>query len=178
VQDDLFTLTLAPHAKDALYLAASLVGIDNAEDIVQESTIKAWRAWKQLRDPSSARSWYLRIVYTTCLTYLKSQIGTNQKCTISLQSLSIFVAASQEFEPGGSVHLDSVDLADALRTLSEAEQQIILLRYFSGFSSTEIGELLEIPSVTVRTKLRRALIDLHNILYPPCTDTNIGVING
>ena len=58
----------------------------------------------------------------------------------------------------------AMDLRQALEQLPEQLQLIVVLRYFADMDATEIGLVLQMPSATIRTRLRRALFSLRSTL--------------
>lgn len=65
---------------------------------------------------------------------------------------------------GANDHINALDLRQALLTLSADLRQVITLRFYIGMDSTEIGELLSEPPATIRSRLRRAVIQLRRAL--------------
>ncbi len=65
---------------------------------------------------------------------------------------------------GASDHINALDMRQALLALSADLRRIIALRFYIGMDSTEIGELLSEPPATVRTRLRRAIMQLRRAL--------------
>ena len=72
--------------------------------------------------------------------------------------------AADDVTLGANDHINALDLRQALLTLSADLRQLIALRFYIGMDSTEIGELLGEPPATVRTRLRRAIIQLRRAL--------------
>jgi RNA polymerase sigma-70 factor (ECF subfamily) len=65
-----------------------------------------------------------------------------------------------EFEDTGYTDSEiefSIPVREALNSLDEASREIVLLSVVGGFKSHEIGKMMDLPSATVRTKLRRTL---------------------
>ena len=167
---DFFAL-LSQHAHTLLRLAAALVGPDDAEDAVQEAVLRAWRAWSSLRDPTAASAWLLRITGNVCRDWRRGRLGGGQHVHLPLNSEvdergvnAIYgggePAASLSDEPGGSDHAAALDVRRAINSLSDDLRTAIILRYYVEMDATEIGAALNTPPATIRTRLRRALIQL------------------
>ncbi len=62
---------------------------------------------------------------------------------------------------------DSLDLRQALDALSEPDREIICLTAWEGLTSSEAGAVLDLPPATVRSRLRRARIQLRQLLHEP-----------
>ncbi|HKD76617.1 MAG TPA: RNA polymerase sigma factor [Ktedonobacterales bacterium] len=171
MDDEAFVAALSAVMSDALRMATALVGFSEADDIVQEATIRAWSGRATLRDRGSLRPWWLRIVYTTCLNWHKSRAGTQTRRTLSLDAGGITALMAGSADPGDSDHSAILDLHDAINRLDDATRPVIILRYFVGMDSATIGTILQIPAATVRTRLRKALASLRDtLLASPLSD--------
>jgi RNA polymerase sigma factor (sigma-70 family) len=171
VDDKAFVAALSAMMSDALRMATALVGFADADDIVQEATIRAWSGRASLRDQGALRPWWLRIVYTTCLNWHKSRAGAQKQRTLSLDAGGITALMAGSGDPGDSDHSTMIDLHDAINRLDDAIRPVIILRYFAGMDSATIGAILQIPAATVRTRLRKALASLRDsLLVSPLGD--------
>jgi DNA-directed RNA polymerase specialized sigma24 family protein len=56
-------------------VAAALVGLADAEDAAQEALMRAWQAWKTLRDVDAVRPWLLRITVNVCRQWRRGNFG-------------------------------------------------------------------------------------------------------
>jgi RNA polymerase sigma-70 factor (ECF subfamily) len=72
-----------------------------------------------------------------------------------------------ETDPGTSNHTGALDLRAAVNALPDDLRLVVILRYYAGLDATEVGELLSIPSGTVRSRLHRALPAMRERLLPP-----------
>lgn len=153
-----FNALVERHAHEMLAVAAAIVGRADGEDAAQEAVVRAWQAWPTLRDRDAFASWLLRITVNVCRDWLRGRFGTRLRLTEPLgeQEGGAFVALLAS-DPGGSDHAAALDLRQAIAQLPAELRLIVALRYYAGLDATEIGHALEIPSATVRTRLRRAL---------------------
>ena len=149
-----FELTMWPHMRAAYNLARWLVRNDkDAEDIVQESFLKAYQAQESFRG-SEAKTWMLSIVRNTALDFLRRNKSTR---TTTLD------------EPGYEPKDTSSDpermLVDqsrrkqvrhAIAQLEGDFREVIVLREIEGLSYKEIASALSIPMGTVMSRLSRA----------------------
>jgi RNA polymerase sigma-70 factor, ECF subfamily len=158
-----FAPLVTPHTATITRIAAALVGIADAEDAAQEALMRAWRAWPQLREADSTRAWLMQITVNVCRTWRARSLGLRQDTRDRLHN-----AVSLEDVPsvtlGATDHIDALDLRQALLTLSADMRQTIVLRFYLGMDSTEIGDLLRESPATVRSRLRRAVIQLRRTL--------------
>lgn len=164
-----FAPLVTPHTATITRIAAALVGMADAEDTAQEALMRAWRAWPTLREADSTRAWLIQITVNVCRTWLARRLGLRQGqgATDRLQS-----AVPLEDVPSAALgatdyitdHINALDLRQALLTLGADLRQVIVLRFYIGMDSTEIGELLGVSPATIRSRLRRAVIQLRRAL--------------
>lgn len=148
---------------DAIYrLALSVVRDPSlAEDIAQETLVKAWLALPSFRAESSLRSWVLRIAHNTAISTLR----TRRAVVIDPHDLP-----ERQTRPDRSVeaHVQSdavmAEFVEALETLDDLSRSIVVLRELEGLSYEEIADVLNVPMPTVKTRLLRARRRLSSVL--------------
>ena len=150
----IFELTMWPHMRAAYNLARWLVRNDHdAEDVVQESFLKAYKAQESFRG-SEAKTWMLSIVRNTAMDFLRRY---KSSVTTTLD------------EPGYEPQDDSPDPERVLLEQSRRDQvrqaishlepefrEALVLREIEGLSYKEIASILDIPMGTVMSRLSRA----------------------
>jgi RNA polymerase sigma-70 factor (ECF subfamily) len=150
-----FSHLVAPHIATLARVAAALVGMADAEDAAQEAMLRAWQHWPSLRDEDAVRAWLLRITVNVCHNWRAGHFGTTRRLNAPLDR-ELHDTARDQF--GGEPHnAEALDVRQAVATLPEDLRRVVALRFYAGMNSTEIGEALEMPAATVRTRLRRAL---------------------
>ena len=149
-----FELTLWPHMRAAYNLARWLVRNDqDAEDIMQESFLKAYKAQESIRG-GEAKTWMLSIVRNTAMDFRRRY-----------KSAMAVPLGEQGYEPED----DSPDpervlleqsrreqVRHAITNLAEEFREVIVLREIEGLSYKEIASVLNIPMGTVMSRLSRA----------------------
>lgn len=148
---------------DAIYRLALSVVRDKslAEDVAQETLVKAWLALPSFRGDSSLRGWVLRIAHNTAISTLR----TRRAVVIDPHDLP-----ERESRPERSVESkvqsDAVmsEFVEALETLDDLSRSIVVLRELEGLSYEEIAEVLNVPMPTVKTRLLRARRRLGSVL--------------
>jgi RNA polymerase sigma-70 factor (ECF subfamily) len=162
---------IVPHyASDMLRVAAALIGPAEAEDAVQEASMRAWQAWSSLRNVDAVRSWLLHITLNVCRQWRRGLKGRQQAHMQSLpddaDSEYHHLLALHETDPGTSNHTGALDLRAAVNALPIDLRIVVVLRYYAGLDATEIGEMLDIPAGTARSRLHRALLQMRARLLP------------
>lgn len=124
-----------------------------AEDVVQESLTRAWRAWPGLREERAIKSWLFTIVHRE---HLRSASSAPR-------------ARADENVPEPAFDPDparTMELEAALRELPEDSQNALLLQVLGGFSCAEIAGMLGASEGAVMTRLTRARQALRRRLGP------------
>ncbi len=156
--DELYKLT----SERAYFIALEFTkNNQDAEDILQESYIKALSKIKELDKPESFSSWLNQIVANKSKDFLKKK----KPMLFEAEENEVFEVLPDEdtsFSPEDN--LDQTELQktvmEVLDELSEEKRACVLMMYFEELSVGEIAETLEIPEGTVKTRLFSARKDL------------------
>ena len=119
-----------------------------AEDIVQESLLRAWRSRDTLKDPGAARAWLLTIVRREhARLYERKRLEL-----VSLDDALESQVPAKAADPEG----DLFTLRHAIMRLPIEYREPLLLQVLGGFSTEEIARELALSSTAVLTRLFRA----------------------
>lgn len=149
VSPDLAALVEAHHAVLYRYALRLTRSPADAEDLTQQTYLKAQTRIGQLRDPGAARSW-LMTVLRNCYLRQHRRGSSQREKNIDL-SLDCFPE-----DDATQSDIDREALTAALDELSEEFRMVLLLYYFEELSYREIAEQLDLPSGTVMSRLSRA----------------------
>ena len=130
--------------KPRLYRTALLyLGNESlAKDTVDEAEYRAFISLKKLRQPEFFETWLTRILINEC----KKALRRSKR------------EVAHEVVPETSAEdFDALPLKEAIQRLQPELKEIVILRYFSGFTVSETAQSLNIPQGTVATRQRRAL---------------------
>lgn len=153
-----FAAVYSFYANDLYRFALFFTGKSaDAEDCVQEAVLLAFRNIAKLNKPSSFKSWMFKILSNVCKTKLTNP--ADRLCTVSIHELH---ETKEDFAVEDSYL--SVELAEAMNSLSPDERQIVLLSVIGRYKSGEIAKMLDIPAGSVRSRLSRSLKKLRDIL--------------
>jgi len=122
-----------------------------ADDVVQESFIIAWRQLPALRYPGAVRPWLMRIARRQALAHIK-----RRPSDVPLSSLGTPVPIETQPEILAVRNEELRALLIALDRLPEDQRRCWLLREFAELSYTEIAGEMQLSPATVRGKLARA----------------------
>jgi RNA polymerase sigma-70 factor (ECF subfamily) len=137
-----------------------------AEDIAQESFLKAYSQLSSLKDPSRLAGWLSRITIQQCSNSLRKTLRSKKAlgCRITpVKELDYLPAMSAN--PGltkNQVHF----VRQTVKKLPEKFRTLIILRFVAGFSTVKIAEQLGKRPGTVRVRLHRAYKLLRKDLAP------------
>lgn len=122
----------------------------DAEDVVSETVIIAYENMKKLKKEESFRSWIFTILMNQCRKHFKQCENTEE--------------LKEEMEAERVTLEDNQDICQAFQTLENEERMILSCSILEGYSSEEIGNMLNMNPATVRSKKARALEKLRKIL--------------
>ena len=134
---------------------------EDAEDIVQESFVKAYLALKKFKGDSSFYTWLYRIVYNLAIDYkrkIQRRGGIASEYDESVMSGVKDGPHSQLESPDRSLERGEVaeQISAALSELTEQHRTIVLLREVDGLSYDEIAKIVGVKKGTVMSRLHYA----------------------
>lgn len=155
-----FRALVDDHADVVYRVAYSVVRDEHlAEDVVQETIIKAWQHLPTWRGEGSLRGWVLSIAHNTAVSYLRRLHDT------AVDPALLPERASVDDVERGAVARDDLDLLfSALGELDELSRSVVVMRDLEGLAYQDIADALGVPLATVKTRLLRARRELHRVV--------------
>lgn len=158
VDRDAFEALIGPLAEPAYRLALTILRQrEEAEDAVQEATIKAWRHIDQLRDGAAVRSWFLSIV-------------ANQARSVRRGRWFQVVKLAEPERTGGGPE-DAVaqhaDIRRAMALLKPDDRLALYLRYYLDLPLPEAATVLGISESAAKARIHRAAQRMRPVLDLP-----------
>jgi RNA polymerase sigma-70 factor (ECF subfamily) len=129
---------------------------DHAEDLAQQTFLKAWQALASFRGEASLTTWLHRIAYHEYTHWLRAR-----RETVPLD------AATHVASPTDAYALEALQLRHALAQLSPGHRDAFLLFHVQGLSIPEVATVLDIPAGTVKSRLYHARQRLRELLQEP-----------
>ena len=142
-----FDALIGPLVEPGFRLAASMLGDrEEAEDAVQEATIKAWRNLRQLKDGGVVRSWFLSIVANQCRSVRRGRWWSVVK-----------LAEPRRAAPGPEDEaVQRTDLEQALHSLDPDERLALYLRYYMDLPLDEVAAVIGTSETAAKSRIHRA----------------------
>ena len=120
-----------------------------AQDVVQETLLRAWRNPTVLADPATSRGWLYTVARRIVIDEWRAARRRPETITDQLPEQAIADAADQT--------VDRQLVMSALRTLSLEHREVLLESYFRGRSVAEAAEVLGVPPGTIKSRTHYAL---------------------
>ncbi len=138
--------TYERHAAALLLLARQYVrDVADAEDIVQEAFVAAWRARKTVRDLTA-------VLFASVRRCALQRLRSERRLKRREETAGSNQAAAFESSSG-----DQTDAIAALETLPEEQREVIVLKLWSELTFAQIGEVLDLPPETAASRYQTAL---------------------
>lgn len=127
----------------------------DVEDVFHNSIIKVVENISSLKNVLAFEGWFLSILLNECRKILRERRKVQPLEFVEINDSSAYSTETQ---------VENLDLIGGLKSINEEYRELILLKYYSGYSQKEIAEILNIPLGTVKTKIFRGLKILRNIM--------------
>src|SRR3954449_6287610 len=146
----------------------------DAEDLVQETYLKAYRAFGSFQAGTNLKAWLYRILTNTFINAYRSRKRRPEQTEMDeVEDLYLYrrlggleaAAAGRSAEDEGMDLFTETDAKGAVESLPEQFRMAVLLADVEGFSYKEIAEILDIPIGTVMSRLHRGRRALQKRLY-------------
>lgn len=142
-----------------------------AEDLVQETMLKAWSKREQFQEGTNMRAWLFTILRNTYLSELRKK-----KREVEDAEGTLAAQLAEKPRQEGFVMLG--DLKDALGKLSEDQREAIILVGASGFTYEEAGEIVGVAAGTIKSRVSRARAALADMMGEDSTDVEDKTLAG
>jgi len=146
----------------------------DAEDLVQETYLKAYRAFGTFQAGTNLKAWLYKILTNTFINSYRSRKRRPEQTELDdVEDLYLYrrlggleaAAAGRSAEEEVLEHFTESDVKRAIEALPEQFRMAVLLADVEGFSYKEIAEILDVPIGTVMSRLHRGRKALQKALF-------------
>jgi RNA polymerase sigma-70 factor (ECF subfamily) len=167
---------LAMEHMGSLYTAALRMTRNpaDAEDLVQETYLKAYRAFDSFQEGTNLKAWLYRILTNTFINSYRAKKRRPDESDIDdVENLYLYrrlgglegASAGRSAEEEVLDHFTEAEVKEAIESLPEQFRMAVLLGDVEGFSYKEIADIMDIPIGTVMSRLHRGRRALQKRLY-------------
>lgn len=147
-----YELLVRKHYKRIFLISLGILGnVHDAEDMVQDATMKGYEQIRTLRDGSRFGLWIARIAKSLCMNFIRRKKFAKK-------------AAVKRVIPVNQSLNEYDNLQQAIEQLPQETRLPLVMYYFDGQSVKNVAERLEMSNSGVYLKLRTAIKELHNLL--------------
>lgn len=164
---------------DTLYRAARryTANAADAEDLVQETMLKAYRAFHHYQDGTNIRAWLLRILTNTWITsHRRAQSRPVELLSDNITDAQLAAQDAHSSSGSPSAELAALtalgddEVRDALGQLGEDQRIAVYYADVEGLPHREIADILDIPLGTVMSRVHRGRKALRRLLVDVAAD--------
>jgi len=140
-----------------------------AEDLVQETLLRAHLQQGSLRDPTALQAWLFKMATHVCIDRLRQKAGTvNREVQTPVEDLPL--ADKDRPSPFAIVQQDEMSecVQRHLADLPDSQKAVLLLHDVDRLTAAEIAQFLRLPLTTVKMRLHRARKRLQDALKNAC----------
>lgn len=154
----------------------------DAEDLVQETYIKAFQAFDSFTQGTNLKAWMYRIMTNLYITnYRKAQRRPTQTSAEEITDYQLLSSASHESQGLESAEVEALkklptsEISEALNALSEDYRMVVYYADVEGLAYKEIAEIMGVPLGTVMSRLHRGRKKLREALKDVARERGIGI---
>lgn len=159
------------HKNRGISIAFNMLGnLEDAKDVLQEAFIKVYLNIKSFRDQSKFSTWFYRIVVNCCLDFLRKRKRANKVFVpVFVNDEGDEIEVADNRIEAKKVFTDNELLSkldDCIGALPEKQKVCFVLRYRDNMQVSEIAQVANISSSTVKVHIFRAVRHLQDKLAP------------
>ena len=154
----------------------------DAEDLVQETYLKAFKGFDSFKPGTNLKAWLYRIMTNTYInTYRKKQRRPLETSAEDVTDRQLYTTSShdstglQSAEVEALKNLPDKQIADAMNSLSDDYRMVVYYADVEGLAYKEIAEVMDTPLGTVMSRLHRGRKQLRELLKDVAKEQGIGL---
>ncbi|WP_181896890.1 sigma-70 family RNA polymerase sigma factor [Corynebacterium senegalense] len=157
----------------------------DAEDLVQETYLKAFNAFDSFKQGTNLKAWLYRIMTNTYInSYRKKQRRPLETSADEITDHQLYTSSSHESTGLESAEVEALKsmpnsrISEALNALNEDYRMVVYYADVEGLAYKEIAEVMDIPLGTVMSRLHRGRKQLREMLKDVANEQGIGLERG
>ena len=131
------------------------------DDAFQETFLRYARYERSFNGDEHRKAWLIRVASNICKDQLKSSAANTE--SLDAMTDDGFAVAGSDGEEAQR-ELERTDVVNALRSIDERYAIVLFLKFYEGYTATQIGKLLDLPENTVYTHISRGKQQLKGVL--------------
>lgn len=135
-----------------------------AQDVVQETLIKAYQKMDTIEDREKLGAWLSSIAARTAIDFVRKERKTNKWIAESVDLENCYAKTIQNVEQEVELHMLQEQIYAYINSLSPEQKRVFMLKIKYGLKEREIAEILQLNPNTIKTKLYRARKQLKEML--------------
>lgn len=154
----------------------------DAEDLVQETYLKAFKAFDSYKEGTNLKAWLYRIMTNTYInSYRKKQRRPLETSAEDVTDRQLYTTSShdstglQSAEVEALKNLPDTQIAEAMNSLNDDYRMVVYYADVEGLAYKEIAEVMDIPLGTVMSRLHRGRKQLRELLKDVANEQGIGL---
>ncbi|HXU37696.1 MAG TPA: sigma-70 family RNA polymerase sigma factor [Blastocatellia bacterium] len=148
-----FEAAALPHMDDLFRTARRVLGNQTeAEDVVQETFLQAWKSFERFEPGTNCRAWLYKIMFHVIQHSRRKRFSFNLRST---RDDGVELEASLVYEPPVPQELTDEEVIAAFDRIPTQYREVMVLADVQDFSYREVAETLNIPQGTVMSRLNR-----------------------
>ncbi len=166
-----FEKEILPHTDALFNYALRITGdSDDADDLVQETLLKAFRFFDKFEKGTNSKAWLFRILKNSYINEYRRQVKEPNKVDYEdvqnfYENIKATDVKTQHYEEDAFNNLLDDNISNAITKLPEDFRTVIILSDIEGYTYEEIADFVDCPVGTVRSRLHRARKMLYAQLY-------------
>lgn len=157
-----FEMIVAKYSEQLYWqIRRMVISHEDADDVLQNTFIKAWLNIDYFRAEAKISTWLYRIAMNECITFLNKQRAV---ATVSLDEPEAAILQRLESDPYFSGDLIQKKLQKALLTLPEKQRMVFNLKYFQEMKYEEISDILGTSVGALKASYHHAVKKIEKIL--------------
>ena len=144
------------HKERAMTLALRIVGErEDAEEVVQDAFLRAFRNLEQFRGESRFSTWFYRILYNACMTRVTRRPKLGETVNYSDEAIDMIESDEPSVQHALENEEEQAVLQEEITRLPETFRTALTLFYVQELSYDDMASILQMPLGTVKTNLSR-----------------------